>query len=124
MGGGVPPVFLQQSLYDLLGVSPAATQEAIKEAFFARSKEIHPDLHPDEPGAVEQFQHLAAAYEACFTEKFAFGKVADHMQYAIVCSSWYTTNNVRAHSWLDGVLHEPGRHWSGSSISTGKPGGF
>ncbi len=44
-------------------MSPSADAESIKKAFFARSKEIHPDLHPDDPAAVEGFQRLAAAYE-------------------------------------------------------------
>ena len=59
----VSVISLQQSLYELLGVSPTADQAALKEAFFARSKEVHPDVNPEQPEAVEEFKRLAAAYE-------------------------------------------------------------
>ncbi len=48
----------------------SADQTAIKEAFFKRSKEIHPDLHPDDPEAVNRFQQLAAAYEVNISRTF------------------------------------------------------
>jgi len=46
-----------------LEVSSSSDTSAIKEAFFKKSKEVHPDLNPDDPEAQERFQQLAAAYE-------------------------------------------------------------
>ena len=54
----------KQTLYDILGVKSTAGKSEIKEAFFRRSKELHPDVNPAEAEkASEDFQRLAAAYE-------------------------------------------------------------
>lgn len=55
------------SLYDVLGVSPSATQEEIKRAYWARAKLLHPDRHATEPPDVQQaakaqFELVNAAY--------------------------------------------------------------
>uniref|UniRef100_A0A8C4SD46 DnaJ (Hsp40) homolog, subfamily C, member 4 n=1 Tax=Erpetoichthys calabaricus TaxID=27687 RepID=A0A8C4SD46_ERPCA len=49
--------------YDLLGVKKDATVEEIKRAFFARSKELHPDSDPSNPGLHKQFVELSEAYQ-------------------------------------------------------------
>ena len=53
----------KKSLYEVLGVSPNADGKEIKDAFFAKSKKLHPDLNPEDPDAPENFRVLAAAYE-------------------------------------------------------------
>ena len=50
------------SLYDVLGVSPSATQAEIKKAYLSEAKKCHPDLNPT-ADAKDRFQKLAEAYE-------------------------------------------------------------
>ena len=52
----------QRNLYDVLGVSPEATQDEIKKAFRKLARESHPDLNTD-PGAERRFKEINLAYE-------------------------------------------------------------
>lgn len=49
--------------YDILGVRADASQEDIKKAFRKLARERHPDRHPDNPAAENEFKELAAAYD-------------------------------------------------------------
>lgn len=48
--------------YELLGVKPDATVEEIKNAFFEKSKKLHPDRDPSNPELHSQFVKLNEAY--------------------------------------------------------------
>ncbi|XP_039871485.1 dnaJ homolog subfamily C member 4 isoform X1 [Simochromis diagramma] len=48
--------------YDLLGVKSDATLEEIKNAFFDKSKKLHPDSDPSNPALHSQFVQLNEAY--------------------------------------------------------------
>lgn len=48
--------------YKVLGVSKDVAQDDIKSAYRRRSKQFHPDLHPDDPKAKAKFQMLNEAY--------------------------------------------------------------
>jgi tetratricopeptide (TPR) repeat protein len=50
-----------KSHYELLGASADADAEALKKAFRKAVKTHHPDLHPDDPNAVERFREIIAA---------------------------------------------------------------
>ena len=50
-------------LYKLLGVSPTATDTEIKKAYRKLAKQLHPDLHPDDPQAEAKFKDVNEAYE-------------------------------------------------------------
>lgn len=49
--------------YKVLGVSPNATQDEIKKAYRKKTKEYHPDLHPDDPNAARKMTELNEAYD-------------------------------------------------------------
>lgn len=48
--------------YKVLGVPKDTPQDEIKAAYRKRSKQFHPDLHPDDPKAKAKFQMLNEAY--------------------------------------------------------------
>ena len=49
--------------YKILGVDRNIPQDEVKKAYHKRSKQFHPDLHPDDPKAKAKFQALQEAYE-------------------------------------------------------------
>lgn len=54
---------LQLSHYDSLGLTPAATQNDIKQAYYKLSKLYHPDKNKDSDTAAEKFRSITEAYE-------------------------------------------------------------
>jgi len=48
--------------YQVLGVSPDASQDEIKKAYRKLARELHPDVNPS-PEAEEKFKHVTHAYE-------------------------------------------------------------
>jgi curved DNA-binding protein CbpA len=50
------------TIYDLLGVHPGATDDAVKAAFRAAAKLHHPDVNLSDPKALLRFRRVAAAY--------------------------------------------------------------
>jgi len=53
-------------LYDILGVTPEATQAEIKKSYRKLALKYHPDKNPDEP---EKFKEISAAFEVLSDEK-------------------------------------------------------
>lgn len=49
--------------YQVLGVSPDASDEEIKAAYRRLAKKYHPDLNPGDAAAAEKMQQVNAAYE-------------------------------------------------------------
>lgn len=49
--------------YKILGVDKNIPQADVKKAYLKRTKQFHPDLHPDDPKAKAKFQALNEAYE-------------------------------------------------------------
>lgn len=48
--------------YKILGVDKNIQQKDVRKAFLKRTKQFHPDLHPDDPKAKAKFQALNEAY--------------------------------------------------------------
>jgi len=55
-----------------VGVSPGASIGDLERAYRIKSKQCHPDLHPDDPMAKKKFQSLGEAYE--FLKKYGTGQ--------------------------------------------------
>ena len=49
--------------YDVLGISRQASAREVSRAYRRAARATHPDTHPEDPSAAEQFRDLAAAYE-------------------------------------------------------------
>ena len=50
--------------YKVLGVSPDASDEEVKQAYRRLAKKYHPDLNPGDATAAKKMQEVNAAYEA------------------------------------------------------------
>lgn len=49
--------------YEIMELSPSATDEEIKQAYRRLAKKYHPDLNPGDPVAADKMQKINAAYE-------------------------------------------------------------
>lgn len=52
-----------QTPYQVLGVQPAASADAIRKAYRRLAKQHHPDVNPGKPEAAETFKAIASAYD-------------------------------------------------------------
>lgn len=58
--------------YEVLGVSPGASNDEVKKAYRKKARENHPDLNPDDPKAAERMNEINEAYDRIINpEKYA-----------------------------------------------------
>jgi hypothetical protein len=54
---------MESNPYDAFDLQPGVSPEALKRRYRERLREVHPDLHPEDPDAAKKTQHLVEAYE-------------------------------------------------------------
>ncbi|MEJ7716042.1 MAG: DnaJ domain-containing protein [Thermoleophilaceae bacterium] len=54
---------MRRDAYEILGVEPGADERAVKKAFRALARELHPDVNSHDPEAEAKFKEAAEAYE-------------------------------------------------------------
>lgn len=54
---------MSASPYDILGISPSATDDEVKKAYRRLAKQYHPDIHPDPALAEKKMAEINAAYD-------------------------------------------------------------
>ncbi len=64
--------------YAILGVSPDASEEDIRDSYRRAARRLHPDTNQDNPGAAVQFTEITAAYNLLlnYTERIAYNQEA------------------------------------------------
>ncbi len=68
--------------YQVLGVSPTASDEEIKQAYRKLAKKYHPDLNPGDENAAKKMQEINQAYEAIKNPQKAQGRSQSYGGYS------------------------------------------
>ena len=97
--------------YKVLGISQGASEDEIKKAYRKKAKELHPDLHPDDPNADKKMNEVNDAYDMLMNpEKYAARRAQQNRQQSSYGGSQqYGQNNQNSQR---------------STYSSGGPGGW
>lgn len=95
-----------KTVYDLLGVHPGASDDAVKAAFRAAAKLHHPDINPGDPKASLRFRRITAAYAVLRDSKrrAAYDRrlAAYHRRLALETQR---IRSVRMHAIISGAIY-------------------
>lgn len=115
---------LVQNYYDILGLTPAASQDEVRRAYLRLARENHPDLHPEDvPGYTRRFQEINEAYTNLHDplERERFDRRWSHFQSAP--PPVVQVEFVRKERWEGpGAKYRKARGGRGRYFS--RPGGF
>ena len=90
-----------QDPYQVLGVSPNATDEEVKKAYRDLTKKYHPDLNPGDETAARKMNEVNAAYDAIkngTAQQNAYGANAQQQQYSD-SYGWNGWNDWGGYNW-------------------------
>ncbi|KAK6466141.1 dnaJ-like protein subfamily C member 4 [Huso huso] len=91
-----------ENYYDVLGVKQEASLDEIKQAFFKRSRKLHPDSDPSNPGLHSRFVSLSEAYQV-------LSKESSRRQYdATLCLRPASGSGSRGDPYTYPSPHSPG----------------
>ncbi len=103
--------------YEVLGVSPGASDDEIKKAYRKLSKKYHPDLNQGNPLAEEKFKEVQTAYDTIMKKGDSFGgysayQGSDESTDYFRAAENYIRNGYYTEAWnvLSGMTHRPA-HW-------------
>ncbi len=74
--------------YEILGLTPGASDDEVKKAYKSLAKKYHPDVTGNDPKAAEQMQKINAAYDAIMNKK-SYGYQDSSSYYRSSASSGY-----------------------------------
>ncbi len=90
---------IKKDLYDVLGISPDATEDEIKKAFRTLARKYHPDINPGDKEAENKFKEINEAYEILSNPEKR--KEYDELRSAASGASFRTPEGETAYDFTD-----------------------
>ena len=87
--------------YQVLGVSPDASDEEIKKAYRDLTKKYHPDLNPGDQQAADKMHEVNAAYDAIKNGTAAQQQYGSQSQQAYGPYGWNGFGDFNPYTWYE-----------------------
>lgn len=92
---------LNTNPFKILGIEPTLDEKAIKSAFRALVRTLHPDLHPEDPQAEERLKEINNAWDELKDPK------KREFYYEGATSSAYSPHPFRRNGWAEAEENKP-----------------